>query len=287
MYILKKIPELFMIMLLAVLSSVNYTIFVFPNSFAPAGIDGICTMIQDISKVSMGYLSLLINIPLLIIAYIFLNRGFAVKSTVYVLSFSISVILLKHSDISAFCYHTETGTSIVLAPVAAGAIRGILYALTLKLNGSSGGTDIIAAIVKKTKPHLNLMDNIFSINLIIALCSYFVYGLKPEPVICSIIYSFITSSISNHIQASRNETVKFEIITSDSEELCAEISTRLHQPATIMDAQGAYSGTNKKIVICVIDKQKVPYLEDVIRTFPDTVVFKSIVNNSVCTKLLS
>lgn len=276
----KKLLELLVIIVLAVLSSVNYTIFVFPNSFAPAGIDGICTMIQDVTKVSMGYLSLLVNIPLLIAAYIVLNREFAVKSTIYVLAFSISVIALKYTNISMFCYYTETGTSIVLAPIAAGAIRGLLYVLTLKLNGSSGGTDIVAAIVKKKKPYLSLMNVIFFINMIIALSSYFVYGLKPEPVICSIIYSFITSSISNHIRAGENETVKFEIITPDSEALCREISTQLQSPATIVDAQGAYSGTNQKMVICVVDKHKAPQLENLVQTFPNTVVFKSIVSNS-------
>lgn len=265
---------------LAALAAANYTLFIFPNSFAPAGIDGICTMIQDILGVNMGYLSLLVNIPLIVIAYIYLDREFALKTAIYIFSFSISVILLKDSFITKYCYYTESGASVVFAPIAAGAIRGILYVITLRLNASSGGTDIISAIVKKNKPYFNFMSITFFINLVIALSTYFVYGMKYEPVICSIIYSFITSSVCNNIQAETNETVKFEIITQNAKELCLEISAKLGQTSTIMDAQGAYSGTAQKIVICVTDKHKAPLLESIAQTYPETVIFKSIVNNA-------
>ena len=274
---MKKYIQYPAIAILAALSAVNYAVFIFPNSFAPAGIDGICTMIQDITHVSMGYLSLLVNIPLLIAAFCLLDREFTVKTAVYVFSFSIATILLRHSDIAAFAYHTDTSTSIVLAPIAAGAIRGILYAFTLKLNASSGGTDIVAAIVKRSRPYFNLMNVIFTINMLIALSSYFVYGFNPEPVICSIIYSFITSTISNHIQSSEREMVKFEIITPNAESLCMEIFTKIHRTATIMDAQGAYSGANQKMIVCVVEKQKACALEKLVTEQPDAVYFQSVI----------
>lgn len=279
MHTVKKASEFIILTILAGMSALNYAIFVFPNSFAPSGIDGICTMIQDISKISMGYLSLLVNIPLLIAAFILLNRDFALKSTVYVLAFSVATVIFRHTDLSGFIYHTESGTSVVLAPIAAGAVRGILYSLTLRLGGCSGGVDIIAAALKKLRPHLNFMNSIFSINLGIALCSYFVYGFKAEPVICSIIYSFITSSTGNNLKSGRNDAVKFEIITSDARALCNEILYKLDTPATIIDAKGAYSGTDRKMVICVAEKHKAPFLEDLIHSFPDTVVFKSTLSN--------
>ena len=277
MKIIKKLAEIILIIIFAVFAAINYIIFVFPNSFAPSGVDGICTMIQDVLNINMGYLSLVINIPLLICAFFVLNHDFSIKNAVYVLVFSTSVILLKNSPLSEFCYYTETGTSIVLAPIAAGVIRGILYTLTLKLNGSSGGIDIIAAIIKKKKPYLELMNVIFILNMLIALCSYFVYGMKLEPVICSIIYAFITSSITKHIQSSSIETVKYEIITSDASKLCDEITGTLNLSATIMEAKGAYSGQNKKIVICVVKKHITPQLDVIIQKYKDSVTFKSII----------
>ncbi len=280
MSVIKKTSDYLCIMFFAVMSSINYIIFVFPNSFAPAGLDGICTMIQNISHVNMGYLSLLLNIPLLICAYIFLNRSFARKTLIYILSFSVATILLKNSVISEYCYYTESGSSRILAPIAAGSIRGILYAATLKHNCCSGGMDIVAAIVKKKKPYLNLMNVIFIINTVIALSSYFVYGMRFEPVICSIIYSFITSKTGKQIQSDESETIKFEIITDNAQKMCDEISDTLHLGATVVNARGVYSGKDRQMIICVVDKHTVPKLEELIRSFPDSVVFKSTVNNS-------
>ena len=278
---MKKIFLYLSIILLAFLSAFNYSVFIFPNHFAPAGIDGIFTMLQDITQLNMGYFSLLANIPLLIVAFFVLNRAFSLRTTIYVLTFSLSIIFMKHIGISAFGYQTNTGTSIILAPIAAGVIRGILYALTLKLNASSSGVDIIAALVKHKKPHLDLMHVIFIFNVFVALSSYFVYGFKPEPVICSMLYTFITSSVSSHLRSTKNKTVKYEIITQDAETLCADITSKLHLTATILHANGAYSGTNTNIVLCVVPQNKAPFFEDFLLQHPESIVFKSEVNRTL------
>ncbi|MBQ7039038.1 MAG: YitT family protein [Clostridia bacterium] len=275
----KKFAEVLGIIAFSFASALNYTVFVFPNKFAPSGIDGICTMIQDVFDVSMGYFSLLVNIPLIIIAFFVLNREFVLKSAVYVISFSLSVILLKHINLTGIMYISDTGAGIALAPVAAGTIRGILYAVTLKLNGSSAGIDIISAIVKKHKPHLKLMNIIFGFNVIIALCSYFVYGLKAEPVICSIIYSFITSKVSNHIRSSEKEKIKFEIITDKAELLCRKVLDELEVTATIVNAKGAYSGNGTQMVICVVKKEQAPFIEKLADGCGHCVIFRSTLNN--------
>lgn len=279
--VIKKILEYLLLPIISFLSALNYAIFVFPNSFAPAGVDGICTMIQDLTDISIGYFALLVNVPLLIIGYFLLKKEFVIKTAVYVVSFSIFNILLRNADLSNFIYYTETSTSTVLAPIAAGAIRGILYAFTLKIDACSGGTDIIAAIVKHYKPYLNLMNVIFIINMVIALFSYPVYGFKADPVICSIIYSFITSTISNNIRAGATKMVKYEIITSDAETLTKEIFNKIKRTSTIMDAHGALSGTDKKMIVCVIENQKTYDLEKLLESQKNTVFFKSAVNDIV------
>lgn len=278
---MKKQLSYIILPILAACSALNYSVFVYPNSFAPSGIDGICTMIQYLTDINIGYLSLIINVPLLFAAYFLIDRQFVIKTAIYILAFSAASLFFKHIDLSLIVYHTESGTSIVLAPLTAGVIRGLLYAATLKLHGSSGGVDIIAAIVKWGKPHLELMNVIFIFNICVALSSYFVYGLNPEPVICGIIYSFVTTTITKSLQAKQNETVKIEIITSQATELCKSITGELHQSATIVDAHGAYSAMNKKMVICVTKKEIVPKIENLVSKIPDAVIFESVVRNSM------
>ncbi len=266
---------------LAMLSALNYAIFVFPNRFAPSGLNGICTMIQDLTGVNIGYLSLLMNIPLILLAFFHLNRDFAVKNTIYVLLFAMTSILLKRIDLSPLYFRSDDGSGMALAAIAAGTIDGILYVFMLSLNGSSGGIDIIAATVKKKCPHLELMNVIFCINILISFGSYFVYGMRWEPVICAILYCFIRSAVTGHIRAKRKNAVKYEIITADSDLLCDRITKTLKLTATVMEATGAYSHAEKRMVVCVVSKRNAPHLEAIVRTLPAVTVFKSTVDNGI------
>lgn len=277
---IKKLAKLILLAVLAAVSALNYAIFIFPNQFAPAGLDGICTMIQDITGISIGYLALAANIPLLMIAWFKLDRDYVAKSTVYIIAFSVVSAILSEVDLGEFYYRTESNTSIVLAPIAAGVIRGILYVFTLALNGSSGGVDIVAALIRRKAPHLNLMNIIFALNMSVAMCSYFVYGYQLEPVICGILYFYITSQTSSHIQSTQKENAKIEIITPDATALCHEIVSRLNLSATVLDSHGAYSGTTNKMVVCIAEKKFIPQLKDIATRFPDAIYFVSTVTES-------
>ena len=112
----KKIWTYFVIAFVALGAAVNYELFVFPNQFAPSGINGICTMIQYIWGINVGYLSLLINVPLALWCYFEVSKPVALRSMVYVICFSLGLILLDHIDLSVFAYATENGTSQNLGP---------------------------------------------------------------------------------------------------------------------------------------------------------------------------
>ena len=88
----KKILTYGVIGLVAMIAALNYQLFVFPNRFAPAGLNGICTMIQYLSGISVGYLSLIINIPLAIFVYLKVSRSLAKRSMFYVAVFSIKLV---------------------------------------------------------------------------------------------------------------------------------------------------------------------------------------------------
>ncbi len=264
-----------LLILLAAITALNYKIFVFPNCFAPAGVDGVCTMIRHLLGTSMGYFSLLVNIPLLIFGALLLDRSFIRRTVLYTLSFSAFSVLLDSIDMTRFLYVTDTGSSTVLAPIVAGTVRGLLYVATLRLNGSAGGIDIIAAIVKRYRPHYHFMNIIFALNVAIAFSSYFVYGFRPEPVICSILYAFVTSKVSNSIRAKTKESVRFEVITPDADRLCDEISATLGLPSTVIEATGGSSGRKQRIVICVTNPETVPSLEEIVKHYDRAVSFES------------
>ena len=176
---------------LACLMGVSYELFVFPNAFAPAGINGLATMLQYLLHVNIGYLSLLINLPLVLLAWKKVDRDFARKTLVFVLMFS----------------------AVTLGPVAAGVVSGAVYGWVIRQNGSTGGTDIVAAWVRKKHPEASLVWLIFSLNAAVAVLSFFVYGCQFEPVILCLIYCYLSSSISDTILKGGKSAMKFEVVT--------------------------------------------------------------------------
>ncbi len=266
----KKVWTYFVIALVALGAAVNYELFVFPNQFAPSGLNGICTMIQYVSGISVGYLSLLINVPLAIWCYIEVSKSVALRSMVYVLVFSLGLLILDKVDLSAFAYATENGTSKILGPLVAGIIQGYVYSILVKASAYSGGTDFISAIVHKRNPAKSVFGMSFTINVFIAISSYFVYGYQMEPVILCILYSFMSSTVGERLMKSGREAVCFEIITDYPNEISDQIIKKIHHTTTLIPAKGMYSGRETNMLICVVNKTQAAIVARIIRKFPNT-----------------
>ena len=266
----KKVLTYLVIVCVALACALNYELFVFPNQFAPAGLNGICTMIQYISGVSIGYMSLIINSPLAIAVYFLVSKPLAIRSMVYVGTFSLATILLNHVDLSAFQYVTQSGTSKILGPLVAGVIYGYCYRLLLQCSAYSGGTDFVAAIIHKYRPEKNTIFIIFTLNVLVAVLSYFVYGYQIEPVILCILYCFTSSTLSDRLTKSGRSAVCFEIITDHPQEISDEIIHRLHHSCTLIPARGMYSGRETNMLICVVNKTQVVAITQIIRKYPNT-----------------
>ena len=266
----RKVLTYFVIICIALVAAVNYEIFVFPNKFAPAGLNGICTMIQHVFGISVGYMSLLINIPLAVLVYIKVSKPLAVRSMVYVLTFSVALLVLDKLDLSRFYYATENGTSMILGPLVAGIIYGSCYSMLVQCSAYSGGTDFIAALIHKKKPEQNMFFLIFTLNAVVAVMSYFVYDYKIEPVILCIMYSFMSTTVSDRLNKNGRSAVCFEIITDYPNEISDEIILKLHHSTTLIPAKGMYSGRETNMLICVVNKTQVAAMSRIIRKYPNT-----------------
>ena len=278
MKIAKKGLTYLFIVCLALLNAMSYTLFIFSNRFAPAGINGICTIIQHICGINLGYLSLIINIPLAIWTLFKVGRSLATRSMLYVAAFSIFLIVLEQIDLSAFAYETANGTSKILGPLVAGLINGVVYAMLVRTSASSGGADFIAAIIHKDRPDLNFFIIVFTINVFVAGASYFVFDYQIEPVILCIMYSFMSTMVSDKMMRSGRSAVRCEIITDYPEEISAEIISKLHHSATLLPAKGMYSGRETNILVCIVNKTQLAALSAIIKGYPHTFAVMSGVN---------
>lgn len=270
MHTAKKVWTYFVIVFIALIAALNYELFVFPNQFAPSGINGICTMIQYVSGVSVGYLSLLINVPLALWCYIEVSKPVALRSMVYVIVFSLGLLILDRIDLSPFIYATENGTSKILGPLVAGIIQGYVYSILVKASAYTGGTDFISAIIHKRNPNKPFFGMSFTINSVIAIASYFVYGYQMEPVILCILYSFMSTNVGERLMKSGREAISFEIVTDYPEEISRELIEKLHHSATLIPAKGMYSGRETSILLCVVNKTQAAYVSRIVHRYPHT-----------------
>ena len=274
----KKIWTYFVVALIAFVAAVNYELFVFPNSFAPSGINGVCTMIQHIFGISVGYLSLLINVPLAIWCYIEVSKPVAMRSMVYVVTFSVALLILDHVDLSAFAYSTENGTSKILGPLVAGIIMGYCYNLLMRASAYSGGTDFISAIIHKRNPTKSVLGISFILNAFVAVGSYFVYDFQMEPVILCIIYSFASTTVGDRLTKNGRQAIRFEIVTDHPGEISKEIIAKTKHTTTVFPAKGMYSGRETNVLVCIVNKTQVAAVSKIIRKYPRTFAVMSQVN---------
>lgn len=272
----KKVLTYFVIMAIAMICALSYQLFIFPNKFAPAGLNGICTMVQYVFNINVGYLSLLINLPLAIWVFFSVSKSLALRSMVYVITFSVSLLVLDHVDLSAFAYSGSSST--ILGPLVGGIVNGACYSQLLKASAYTGGTDFVAALIHKNHPEKSIFGLIFAMNAAVAILSYFVYDYKMEPVILCILYSFASSTLSEKVVKSGRTAVRFEIITDHPQELCDAIIHKLRHSATLIPAKGVYSGRETNMVICIVNKTQVAALSAIIRRHSNTFAVISQVN---------
>lgn len=278
---LQRAKDVAVIIFAAVLLAFGYHMFIFPNQFAPAGVPGIATMIQYLFGFKVAYLTVLVNVPLLIAAYFIVGKEFAIHSAVYAAIFSLTLLLLDEIDLSAIAYHTENGTSTVLAPIAGGVVSGYSYTLVMKRNGCTGGTDLVGALVHHYNPERNMLWIIFAINALVAAASYFVYDFRIEPVILCLIYCFISSKVCDLTLKGFKEAVKFEVVTDQPDALADAIMQQTHHGVTEISAIGGFTHSNKTLLICIVNKHQIVQFQQVIQRFPGSFAYLSGVKETM------
>lgn len=283
----KIIFEYTQILLMALLLAINYIFFIVPNNFAPAGINGIATMVQYKCGLSIGYFSLIINVPLCIFGYFYVDKDFAIKTLVFCLVYSGIYLLLQQFDFSNYQYNAH-GVDTIFPCLIAGMISGLIYGILFKVNSCSGGTDIVSKWINKKHQAFNFFWVIFSINAVVAFVSLFVYGssndtmiLDYRPVCLCILYCFMSSFIGNKILHGNKTAYKFIIISPHTKEIENDIIHRLRHSATRFNGKGIYTNEDKEVLMCLVNKHQLIDFKNILKEYSDTFTFIEVVEETV------
>ncbi len=273
----------FVILAMALLQAVSYYFFIIENNFAPSGINGIATMIQYVSGISISYVSLIINVPLCVFAYFCISKGYGVKSLLFTLAYSGFYLLLQQSGLEAFQYNAH-GHDTIFPVIISGVLNGAVCGFCFKHNASSGGSEVISKYISKVKPATNFFVVTFTMNAVIALTSLFVYSdggtVSYKPVALCITYCFICNFVGNQIIQGTKTAYKFTVITPQPDALAEELTQLLHHGVTKIHAEGVYTGQEKSVLLCVINRHQLPDFKTILANHPDTFSFCESVNET-------
>ena len=276
------------ISLVAVLLAFNYQLFIVNNNFAPAGLNGIATMVQYKTGFSIGFMSLLINVPLCLLAYFLLERRFSQRSLCFCLVYSFSFLFLQELGLEQFQYNTN-GHDTIFPVLLSGVISGFVYGVCFRLNSSTGGTDIVSKYISYKKPMLNFFWITFALNTVVAIVSFFVYAKEDasgilvydyKPVCLCIFYCFLSSFTGNYIIKGTKTACRFTVITSHADEITDEIFKKLKHGVTRLSGEGSYSHQGRDILVCVVNKHQVYDFKEILKKYDNTFSFSETVNET-------
>lgn len=232
--------------------------FKFPNNFTFGGVSGLAVVLAQITPLTPSAINFIFSMALVVIGFVFLGKDFGAK-TVYV-SVLMSVALWAMDFI--YPMPAPLTDNKMLELVFATIVPGLGSALLFNIGASSGGTDIIAMIMKKHSS-LNIGRALFLSDALITLSAFFVFDI--ETFLFSVVGLAAKALVIDNVIESINMSKVFNVICTDPEPICDYIVNKLKRSATIVQGEGAYSGNQKYIIFTAMKSYEAVQLRQYIR----------------------
>lgn len=269
---IKIVKEYALLTLASVLLIISTWLFKYPNNFTFGGITGLSIVLSRIFEVPASTLNLVMNAVLLVIGVVVLGKGFAGK-TFYVTI--LSTVGLSALD-KIYPITTPLTDEPVIELLFAVAIPAVASAILFNMDASSGGTDIVAMLLKKYTT-MEIGTAIFAVDIIITLSAFVAFDFATG--LYSVTGLMAKTLIMDGAIENMNLCKYFTIITTNPKPICDFIHHELHRSATIYKAEGAYSHTEKNIVLVVLKRSQAVRLRRFIKEVEPT-AFMMITNSS-------
>lgn len=273
--IIKNFYSIGLLVLAGFLSALGLYSFIYPADFSATGIDGIVTIIHKVTNFNSGVISAAINIPLLIVAWFFLNK----KYVIYTLFFNLShSLFLAFFELCSFYQYEPNKNNVWISVVFSGVILGVRTGIALRVGGSSGGLDIIGSIIQKKRPNINAEIPISICCYAITALSYFVYS-NIECLFLSAVHIFVFNKTVTYTMRTSRNAVEVKIITEMPDELSKEIIGYLKHGVTIVPCIGAYTKSEKYMIITLINYYQLSSVVKIAKKYKDSFIFCGDVSN--------
>lgn len=248
--------DLIQITLGTALMAAGTAFFLLPNKLSTGGFSGIATILYYFLNFNMGVTILILNIPLFITACFKIGINFLSKAV-------IGTVLLS-MFIDAFTgFGVATGDRL-LASIYGGVITGLGTSMVLKANASTGGSDLLAVIIKKFKPNFRTSNLIILIDSIIVLLNV-IFFKQLEIALYSAISIYLMGKIMDIFLEGIHFTKMIYIISEKNEDISRKINKDIGRGTTLLYGKGMYKGEDKNVLLCVVSRNETGQITQIIK----------------------
>lgn len=253
-----KLKNFSLLTISTLIMAVGIYFFKFANNFTFGGITGIAVLVAKFLPISASDFSFVVNILLLIIGWIVLGKSFAEKTAYSTILLSISLSLLERIYPMSHPLTNEPLLELIFAILLPALGSAILF----NIGASSGGTDVIAMILKKYTS-VDIGKGLMISDLIFTLAGFLVFNVKTG--LYSLFGLIMRSALIDNFIESFNRSQYFHVVTSNATCICDFIQNDLQRGATIVNATGAFTGDDKYIILTVLSPSQAVKLRNFIK----------------------
>lgn len=238
-----------------ILTALGLDMFLIPNKIAAGGVSGIGTILFYLFHIQVGLTMLIINIPLFLLSVKQLGIQIGMRSLYGTISLSIFIDLLaKKLPIPT---HNP-----ILAAVYGGILVGLGIGIVFKFKGTTGGTDLAAALIRRLTGHA-VGFLLFTIDGMVIIAAGLVFNA--ELALLALITVYLTGRIIDFVQEGFNYAKAVFIISDDSNTIADAVLKQMDRGVTAMSGRGAFTGTDKDVLLSVVGRGEISRLKELVR----------------------
>ena len=232
-----------------VLYSIGVNSFSVPNDIAQSGITGVAVILNHLFDFPVGTVNLVLNIPLLILMWIYLGKKLVARTL------WVTIVLSTALDVLALFMPAYTGDKF-LAAIFCGLFQGAGLGMIMITGATSGGTDIVARLVHKRFPHITVGNVVLAADALVVTAGMLVFK-SIESGLYAIVIIYVSTKVIDAMIYGTGNGKMLMIVTEKADEVSKAIVSSSPRGVSIIPAKGAYTGNDKNVLLCVARKHEI------------------------------
>ena len=238
----------------SVIGAAAYPTFLIPNNIAPGGLTGVATILNYLAGWPVGITALVLNIPLFLIGYRTMGKVFAFRSLVATALFTILIDILPLKSVSE---------DPLLGTLFGGVVLGIGLGLILRGGATTGGSDMVARMVHRRFSFITVGMFLFALDFLVVLAAaIFIGGTQ---ALYAMIDIYVCSRVIDAVMVGFGGNKACFVMTDSWQKITDRVLTEIGRGCTWLEAKGAYSGTPRPVVMCVMSRQEMTTLKRIVQ----------------------